>query len=398
MRQVDPESDGALRHHEDFHKRLREEGQVAHVEQQDYYLVGGYEAVKEVMVDHDRFTKSYGNQLAPMEPNYALNQDPPQFSAFRSLYTRYMSPAGVKRWTNDCHEIANRLIDGFEGLGSGDLQPLFAKPLPAEVTAIALGLPRGQVDRYRAWTDAFLSNMIADPAEQARIIGELYSFFDQQFEVRRRVLEEAGIDSPKPEHVGSVLSDDLNSVLMVTPYLDRHLTNDELRRTVRGFFVGGVDTTGALILNVLNRLLEVQERWEQVRADHSLIEKAIDETLRIDPPTIGMFRGTTCPVSMGSETIPEGSRVLYSILSANRDPVHFADPDTFRLDRKDRSPVLSFGSGAHFCPGAWTARLEAKVALQRLVERLPRLRRTGDLAYFKASNFRIVSSFPAAWD
>lgn len=117
MRHVDPESDSALRHHEDFHKRLREEGQVAHVEQQDYYLVGGYEAVKDVMVDHDRFTKSYGNQLAPMEPRYALNQDPPHFSAFRSLYTRYMSPVGVKRWTNDCQEIADRLIDACDRIG-----------------------------------------------------------------------------------------------------------------------------------------------------------------------------------------------------------------------------------------------------------------------------------------
>lgn len=398
MRELNPDEERALADPVTFHENLREGGRVAHVPAQDYYLVGGYDEVKAVMDDHTRFTKSLGNQLAEMEPNYALNQDPPDFSAFRALYTRYMSPAGVKRWTRDCIEIADRLIDAMEPMGGGDLQPLFAKPLPAEVTAIALGLPRGQVDRYRAWTDAFLSNMIADPAEQARIIAELYEFFDEQFEARRGALRAANIAEPSPEHVGTVLSDDLISVLMATPYRGRHLTNDELRRTVRGFFIGGVDTTGALILNVLNRLLGTEGLWDRVRREPALVEPAITETLRIDPPTIGMFRGTACPVDMAGETIPQGARVLYSILSANRDPARYADPDEFRLDRKDRAPMLTFGSGAHFCPGAWTARLEARTAIERLLARLPNLRRTGPPTYFKASNFRILASFPVAWD
>jgi cytochrome P450 len=81
---------------------------------------------------------------------------------------------------------------------------------------------------------------------------------------------------------------------MSTRYDGRYLTNDELRRTVRGFFIGGVDTTGGLILNVLYRSLERPALWEAVRADPKLLDTAIEESLRFDPPATGMFRGTTC--------------------------------------------------------------------------------------------------------
>lgn len=400
MHEIEPDAPEALADRAGFYNRLREQCPVARVEKQGYYVLSGYENVKNLLLDHERFSKREGNQFAPTEPNYALNQDPPEFNAFRALYSGYMSPRGVRRWAADCERIASGLIDQFEPLGSGDLQQLLGKPLPATVTAIALGLPEEDIERYRAWTDAFLSNMIADPAEQARIIGELYAFFDEEFEKRREQLRAAGVDKPGPEHVGTVLGDNLISVLMTTPYQGRYLSNDELRRTVRGFFIGGVDTTGALILHTLYRLLEQPALWAAVKADHTLIDAAIEESLRFDPPAIGMFRGTTGPVRIGDAVIPEGSRVLYSLFSANRDPALFEDPDTFRLDRKPTGGVynLSFGGGVHFCPGAWTAKMEARIALRQIAERLPRIRLAGQVEYFDLANFWVIRHFPVAWD
>lgn len=400
MQEVNPNTPQALADRASFYNDLREQSPVAKVAAQDYYLLSGYQNVKLLLDDHQRFSKQWGNQLARMEPNYALNQDPPAFNGFKALYASYMSPKGVQRWAGDCERIAKDLIDRIAPLGSGDLQQLFGKPLPATVTAVALGLPEHDVDRYRAWTDAFLSSMIQDPVEQTRIIDAMYAFFDTEFERRRELLNAAGVEMPGPEHVGSVLGDNLISVLMTTTYQGRYLTNDELRRTVRGFFIGGVDTTGALILHTLYRLLERPELWEAVKSDPALIDAAIEESLRFDPPAIGMFRGATCPIDIDGDEIPEGARVLYSLFSANRDPAIFEDPDTFRLDRKPKGGVynLSFGGGAHFCPGAWTAKMEARIALKQLAMRLPTLRLAGEVDYFDVANFWVIRSFPAAWD
>lgn len=401
MKTVDPSTPEALADRAGFYNRLREESPVARVDGNggEHYLVSSFDLVKDVLTDQAHYSKAWGSQLAPMEYHIALNQDSPEFNAFRSIYIKYMAPSGVRRWKGDCERIANDLVDRLAPLGSGDLQDLFGKPLPARVAAIALGFPEDPVDLYRRWTDAFLNSMIRDPEEQQRIIDELYAFFDEQFENVRARLRAAGVEEPGPEHVGTVIPDSLTSVLMTSKVNGRYLDDTELRRTVRGFFIGGVDTTGALILNTLHRLL-ADGLWEQVVADPKLIPVAIEESLRFEPPTIGMFRGTARPVHIGDDVIPEGARVLFSLYGANRDPSVFEDPDTFRLDRRPSREGwhIAFGSGPHFCPGAWTARLEAKTALEVLARRLPKLRLAGPLEYFDVINFYVVKRFPAAWN
>ncbi|MEP6868673.1 MAG: cytochrome P450 [Novosphingobium sp.] len=396
MRTVDPNAPDALADRPAFHHQLRELG-VAEAAGGEYFYAAGFDNVREVLDNSQHFSKEWGSQLARMEQGIALNQDPPTFNAFKRLYNAYMSPAGVKRWAADCTRIANEVIDTFADLGSGDLQHLFGKPVPAKVAARALGFPEAPVDLYRRWTDSFLDAMIRDPEEQQRVIAEMYAFFDEQFELKRQQLRDAGVTTPGPEHVGTVIDNSLTSVLMTSPYEGRYLTNDELRRTIRGFFVGGVDTTGALMLNTLNNLLMQPELWERVKADPDLVDAAIEESLRLQPPAMGMFREAATTVEMGGETIPQGTRVLFSVLSANRDPRYFKNPDTFRLDRKGKRHI-AFGSGAHFCPGAWTARMEAGIALRIFIKRLPKLRLTAPVRYYDAINFWIVRNFPAAWD
>lgn len=398
MRTVDPTTPEAMADRPRFHGDLRDNSPVAQSADGQYYYVAGYDNVRQVLEDHSHFSKNWGSQLAPMEHLVALNQDPPDFNDFKRLYNSYMSPAGVKRWSADCARIAEEVIDDFEALGSGDLQALFGKPVPAKVTARALGFPEDRVDMYRRWTDSFLDAMIRAPDVQKQVMDEMYAFFDEQFELKRQQLRDAGIETPGREHVGTVIDDSLTSVLLTSQYRGRYLTDEEVRRTIRGFFIGGVDTTGALMLNTLQHLLKRPELWEQVKANPDLVDAAIEETLRIDPPAMGMFRGVVKDVEMAGEVIPKDGRVLFSVLSANRDPNVFKDPDSFRLDRKDGNRHIAFGTGAHFCPGAWTARMEAAIALRIFIRRLPKLRLNGPVEYFPTINFLIVRHFPAAWD
>ena len=127
------------------------------------------------------------------------------------------------------------------------------------------------------------------------------------------------------------------------------------------------------------RLLEVPERWQALRANPALIENAIEESLRYDPPVLAHFRTSLCPVAMHGHELPEHSKLMFNITGANRDPEKFLDPESFRLDRPlaEVRQHLSFGNGVHLCMGAPIARMEARIAMRLLLERLPRLRLLG---------------------
>ena len=135
--------------------------------------------------------------------------------------------------------------------------------------------------------------------------------------------------------------------------------------------VGGNETTTSLITNVVWRLLQF-DLWSQVVNNPDLIEAAIEESLRYDPPVLGLYRNTTRDVTLHGVDIPKGSKVLINYAAANRDPAAFDAPDEFQLTRGSRRH-MSFGLGLHFCLGAPMARLETRIALQALCEHYPNL-------------------------
>ncbi|MEO5641127.1 MAG: cytochrome P450 [Sphingomicrobium sp.] len=366
----------------------------------EFFVVSRYADVKEVMTNHRTWTKSEGSLLRSTERNVALSQDPPDFSEFRRIYATYLSPRSVERLAEPMHRFVTEYLDTMVPLGRGDVHDLFARPLPVKVMATLLGLPQTGLDEYRRLTDFFLASQFNDPDPEvgAAMMRSLYAFFDEQLQERRNLLAQAGIDEPSQEQIGTVLPDDLLSLLLVSKYKDRYLSQEEMRRTARGFFVGN-DTFTSLFLNLLRRLLEDRTRWDAVRADPALIDVAIEESLRFDPPALGMFRKSACPVELHGVDIPEGSRMLFAIAGANRDPAVFDDPDEFRLDRdpKQLQRHVAFGFGTHFCPGSAIARLEAKIALSAILERMPELRLTDEPERIAPFNFWGVRSFPASW-
>jgi cytochrome P450 len=140
--------------------------------------------------------------------------------------------------------------------------------------------------------------------------------------------------------------------------------------------VGGNETTTSLITNMIWRLLQAPQQWHAVKHNASLIEAAIEESLRFDPPVLGLYRNTTRDVNLHDVTIPANSKVYINYAAANRDPSVFPQPDSFDLQR-ERKRHMSFGLGVHFCLGAPMALMEAEIALQALIERLPDLKLLG---------------------
>ena len=144
--------------------------------------------------------------------------------------------------------------------------------------------------------------------------------------------------------------------------------------------VGGNETTTSLITNLVWRLLQNRELWQALVDDPTLVDVAIEESLRFDPPVLGMYRTTTCPVSMSGTVIPADEKVMLLYASANRDPKVWDDPDTFRLDR-DLNQLrrhMSFGFGLHVCPGAALARTETRIAVNKLIASVPTLQLDGE--------------------
>lgn len=368
--------------------------------EQDFYIVTRYEDVKSVLGDYKHWTKREGALLRSTEQDIGMSQDPPEFNEFRRIYGAYIGPKGVTRWADAMHRYVDEYLDKLEPQGKGNLHDDFARPLPVKVMATVVGLPLEGCDNYRRLTDFFLTSQFNEPDPEVgrRMIDELYEFFDGQFALREKKLKEAGITDPSPELLGDVLSDDMLSLLTVSRYKGRLLSPEERRRTARGFFVGN-DTFTSLVLNLLYRLLEDRSRWDAVMADRSLVDIAIEESLRFDPPNIGMFRLSACPVTLHGVEIPDHVRMMFALPGANRDPEAFDRPDEFRLDRP-RSELqrhLGFGFGPHFCPGASIARLEANIALNRILDRMPNLELTEEPDRIDPFNFWGYKSFMAKW-
>ena len=149
------------------------------------------------------------------------------------------------------------------------------------------------------------------------------------------------------------------------------LPEAQLLSVLSQLLVGGNETTTSLITNAMWRLLQFN-LWHEVVAQPELIDAAVEESLRFDPPVLSLYRNTARAVTLHGVSIPQGAKVCLHYAAANRDPDVFNEPDRFDLHRP-RQRHLAFGLGVHFCLGAPMARLEAQIALATLAQRLPQI-------------------------
>ena len=170
-------------------------------------------------------------------------------------------------------------------------------------------------------------------------------------------------------------SEDFTSALLaIHDENPEQLTHEEIASILYSLTFAGHETTNYLIGNLVRRLLEKPARWEAVRADHTLIAAAVEETLRYDPSVPVWRRLTTRPVTLGGVDLPEGAKLFLWLAAAGRDPEVFDDAAEFDLRRPNARRHLAFGHGIHFCIGAALGQLEARLALDALLERFPGLR------------------------
>jgi cytochrome P450 len=261
----------------------------------------------------------------------------------------------------------------------------FAFPLPIIVIAELLGIPAEDRDRFRVWSNTFVSPSLGEEAlgvflEHTR---EFLTYLSELFERRR-----------------SDPTDDLVSALLQAEERGDSLTENELFSMMILLIVAGHETTVSLIANSVLALLTHPEELERLQRDPALVPAALEELLRYDSPVERTItRWSATDVELGEHTIRRGDLVIAILGSANRDPERFPNAHTLDLDREDVRHV-GFGRGKHFCLGAPLARIEAEIALRTLLRRLPGLRLSvppESLRYRPVPLFRSLASLPVAW-
>ena len=287
-----------------------------------------------------------------------LMKDPPDHTRLRGLVHKAFTPKLVERLRGRVQTLSDGLLDRVQRKGSLDLVKDYALPIPSTIIADMLGVPERDHGRFQRWSNQLVSNT---NARGMFVIIPAMLMFERY--LRKLIAQRR-----------AALGEDLLSALIQVEEAGEKLTQEELISMVFLLLIAGHETTVNLISTGSLALLEHPDQLERLRRSPELIEPAIEELLRYtNPVELATERFAVDDVDLNGTVIPKGNAVFGVIGSANRDEKYFQNPDALDLGRTPNKH-LSFGFGIHYCLGAPLARLEGQIAIQTLVNRLPKLR------------------------
>jgi cytochrome P450 len=362
-----------------------------------FFSVSRHADVCEVLRNHDTWSSEAGPGLSYARPELKgvlVSTDPPAHTFERRLITKAFRPSAIGAMEPDVVTLVDGLMDRFVGRGHGDLVADLAMALPLTVMARLFGTPPGDVDSLRPHVLA-MARGVGNPAgrntaDVTAAYEHVFGYFTPFIERRRNLLAASPEAAP----------DDLLTRLLTAELDGVTLTEQDVLFFIQFLLVAGSATTTLLITNLVRRLLDHPDQLAAVRADRTLVEPAIEESLRLDAPVHGLYRTPVHDTALHGVQIPADAKVMALFAAANRDPAVFSDPDRFdaHRDPAELRAHLAFGYGIHFCLGAPLARLEAKVALNAILDRLPNLRAAGEFVWLDAMVLHGFEQLPLAWD
>ena len=377
LESIDPFSRDALEDPYPFYALLRREAPVFHLADKDAYLVTRHPDVLRVLKDPKTFSNRGGPGLRPKPspemkavmaqgyrvPNTLVSNDPPSHTRYRKLVGSVFNPRRVQEWEILITGIADGLIDDFAGDGRVDLLAHYTARLPLLLMVSLLGVETENITTFKKWSDDAMEHLsgVLSPEREVQCMEsrvEFQHYFASRIEARR----ENPVDDLL-SHLANASVDD-----------EERMTLEEVLAIVHLLMVAGQETTGHMIASGTRLLLEHPDDFESVKSDFSLIPNMIDETMRYATPIMTQRRLSLAESEVAGVTIPADKIVYTSVASANRDADVFADPDRYDIRRDNAGKHLGFGHGIHFCLGSILAKLEGRVAFERLFTRLPDLR------------------------
>jgi cytochrome P450 len=365
-----------------WYRYMRETKPVHYNEQLKMWSVFRHEDVQRILTDVQSFSSSGALGASYLSASF-LHMDPPRHGRYRALVSQAFTPRRIAVLEPRIATIVNGLLDAVAGTGRMDLITELAFPLPAMIIMELFGVPAELREVFRNHSEAFIQDIENDPSamipSEARLVELLLPFIE-----RRR----------------SQPGDDMISHLLAAEAEGAKLSTHDILSTCILMLVAGHETTTRLIGNAMYCFTERPELMAELRAHPDLIPGALEEVLRYRPPLCGTLRMTTSNVQIGTTPIEAGQALFLQLAAAHHDEAVFADPEVFDIRRKPNRH-LGFGHGIHFCLGAPLARLEARIAIQSVLQRFPDLRRTGDvpvrLTLGPAGIFQGTKQFPVAF-
>jgi cytochrome P450 len=346
---------------------LRDHDPVHYNARYDFYALARHADVLAAHGDHERLVSSYGVTVEelmkrrPVDINMMILLDPPVHTRVRKL----VSQAFTRRSIADLEPLVTstvvRFLDDLEGRDRFDIVADFAALFPVEVISAMLGVPAADRQRIRLWTDAFLHREPGNPyTTEEGIVASLEMagyFLDLAREKRRR-----------PDDL--IISRLTQAELTEDDGTTHRLSDDDVASFAVLIAGAGSETVTKLIGSGMVLFDEHRDQWQRVLDDEAAIPGAIEEVLRMYPPSQYQGRFAVADSTFSDVTIPAGSPVLLLTGAATRDPRAFERPDDFDITRPGHATV-SFGYGAHSCLGTWLARLESRVAIREVRRRWP---------------------------
>jgi cytochrome P450 family 130 len=342
-----------------------------------FFALSRFEDVRSAALDWQTFSSRGKLEARYIKPTMS-SLDPPDHAEIRAVVSRAFTPRRVAELESDIRSLAIGLIDEFIERGECDAIAEYSSLLPSMVIGRLIGIPDELVPVCRELTDDNMRKTSPAGAEQPA--ARSYEIFAELYDERR--------ERPR---------DDLLSALLAAEINGRRLSEDELLAFGWLMLVGGNDTTTNLIGNGIDLLARHPTQRAELVENPSLLPNAIEEILRIESPTHTLPRTTAREAVLPHGVIPAGSRVLLLWASANLDEREFDDPESFDIHR--RAPRhLALGHGLHFCLGASLARLEARVAFEEWLRRIPEYQVAHTPEYIVSSTFHGFEQLPIVFE
>ncbi|OBI09528.1 cytochrome [Mycolicibacter heraklionensis] len=352
----------------DIYRRMREEAPLYYNADEDFYALTRHEDVAAALKDFETYSSTRGCDLAMVRAGSApqkmiIFMDPPDHRHMRSLLNKAFTPRAIQAQRDTVIEQVDRFLGAVDPDGFDVVQD-FSGPFPVEVITRMAGVPDEYRQQVRHWIDTSLHREpgqieTSEAGIQASIETATYYY---------GLIQERRAD-PQDDMISRLIAAEM-------PGEDgqmRRLDDIEITGFATLLGAAGAETVTKLIGNAMVIFARQPDQWQKLLDDRSKVPAAVEELLRYEGPVQYNVRYTLKEAQVAGGTIPAGKPVFLISASANRDPEAFTDPDVFDIDRDlTQAQHLGLGYGIHSCLGAALARMESAIALERLLDFMPR--------------------------